>query len=133
MGGSEVQCFVWQDKKAVSFINTISDPTKVKLRWNSGYGALSRYIHVAGDPRKYCQCSYYPIWKKLPSKNMDDLLWSMEVTQSCTFSEQHLPVNRCSTSGQRQRTSYGCKRMQSDISPLPLCITPCLCIHHTKQ
>ena len=49
---------------------------------------------------------------------MDDLLWSMEVTQSCTFSEQHLPVNRCTTSGQRQRTSYGCKRMQSDISPI---------------
>ena len=56
---------------------------------------------------------------------------SMEGTPSCTFSEQHFPVNLskalqcrvCSTSGQRRRTSYGCKECNQTY-PLPLCITP---------
>ena len=41
--GSEIQCFVWQDKKVVSFINTVYDPTEqsqVKRKNKDGSQAL---------------------------------------------------------------------------------------------
>ena len=64
---------------------------------------------------------------------------SLEGNPSTIFKEQHfidkLAVPQqcrvCSKNGVRKRTTFGCKDCNSQ-EPLPLCITPCYRLHHTK-